>query len=149
MHISHCCLLWEHSYFKRGMLYKFCLLNQIFHMVTYFRCSEVSRTEMEKQSVEVDQADRSIFVQELLLSSLAEGLRLDRDSVPLSGSPPNVGTADSVENSDGSDCDRPVSEGRKTEAPHVKTSSQGKPRLSKPVTNHKKVEREPPPPTHH
>ena len=33
-------------------------------------------TELERQGVEVERADRSIFVQELLLSSLAESLRL-------------------------------------------------------------------------
>ena len=34
-------------------------------------------SESERQAAEVERADRSIFVQELLLSSLSQGLRLD------------------------------------------------------------------------
>ena len=37
-------------------------------------------TELERQTVETERADRSLFVQELLLSTLAEGLRLDEPS---------------------------------------------------------------------
>ena len=38
--------------------------------------------------VEMDRADRSLFVQELLLSTLATGLRLDSDDEPVSAPPP-------------------------------------------------------------
>lgn len=45
------------------------------------RCGEPDLTELDKQALETAQADRSIFVQELLLSSLAEGLRLEDDDL--------------------------------------------------------------------
>lgn len=45
------------------------------------RCGDTDLTELERQSLETSRADRSLFVQELLLSSLAEGLRLDDDLV--------------------------------------------------------------------
>ena len=37
-------------------------------------------TEQEQQQLETERADRSLFVQELLLSSLTEGLRLTDSS---------------------------------------------------------------------
>lgn len=37
-------------------------------------------SEYDRQCLETDRADRAVFVQELLLSSLSEGLRLDDDS---------------------------------------------------------------------
>ena len=43
------------------------------------RCSDTELSETERQTLEVERADRSAFVQELLLSSLAEHLRLDPD----------------------------------------------------------------------
>ena len=46
-----------------------------------FRFGESDLTESERQSSETERADRSLFVQELLLSTLAEGLRLD-DRLP-------------------------------------------------------------------
>ncbi|KAK2191154.1 hypothetical protein NP493_58g03015 [Ridgeia piscesae] len=52
------------------------------------RCSEADFSEQEKQVVEMDRADRSLFVQELLLSTLATGLRLDSDDEPVSAPPP-------------------------------------------------------------
>ena len=50
------------------------------------RCVDNEWTEFERQNMEVDRADRTVFVQELLLSSLAEGLRLEEhcDSFELS-----------------------------------------------------------------
>ena len=51
------------------------------------RCSECEFSEQERQTVEMDRADRSLFVQELLLSTLAAGLRLDSDDA-VSVSPP-------------------------------------------------------------
>ena len=47
----------------------------------FLRCGDNDLTELERQSLETNRADRSLFVQELLLSSLAEGLRLDDDLV--------------------------------------------------------------------
>ena len=41
------------------------------------RCGDDELSESERQSADIDRADRSVFVQELLLSTLAEGLRLD------------------------------------------------------------------------
>ena len=52
------------------------------------RCSESEFSEQERQTVEMERADRSLFVQELLLSTLAAGLRLDSDDSPVSVSPP-------------------------------------------------------------
>ena len=49
-------------------------------MDTVDRCSECEFSEQERQTVEMDRADRSLFVQELLLSTLAAGLRLDSDT---------------------------------------------------------------------
>ena len=43
---------------------------------------------MEQQNAETDRADRSLFVQELLLSTLAEGLRLETS--PSSSPPPEA-----------------------------------------------------------
>ncbi len=48
-------------------------------MITRYGDPELS--ELEKQASETSRADRSVFVQELLLSSLAEGLRLEEDDV--------------------------------------------------------------------
>ena len=45
----------------------------------YCRIGEAESSEMERQAAEVERANRSVFVQELLLSSLAEGLRLSED----------------------------------------------------------------------
>ena len=43
----------------------------------FSRCGDGELSEMEQQTFETERADRSMFVQELLLSTLAEGLRLD------------------------------------------------------------------------
>ena len=45
--------------------------------LTPHRCGDDELSESERQSADIDKADRSVFVQELLLSTLAEGLRLD------------------------------------------------------------------------
>ena len=42
-----------------------------------YRLAEPEPSELERQASEVRRADRSVFVQELLLSSLTENLRLD------------------------------------------------------------------------
>ena len=57
-------------------------------MDTVDRCSECEFSEQERQTVEMDRADRSLFVQELLLSTLAAGLRLDSEDDAVSVSPP-------------------------------------------------------------
>ena len=44
---------------------------------TFFRLAEPEPSESERQASEVRRADRSVFVQELLLSSLSNNLRLD------------------------------------------------------------------------
>ena len=59
---------------------------------------------MEKQSSETERADRSMFVQELLLSTLAERLRLDdHDSLTLSSSASTSSESDSDTQSVGND----------------------------------------------
>ncbi|KAI0209712.1 E3 ubiquitin-protein ligase KCMF1 [Lamellibrachia satsuma] len=57
------------------------------------RCCESEFSEQEKQVVEVERADRSLFVQELLLSTLAAGLRLDSDDEPITMPPQETLTA--------------------------------------------------------
>ena len=57
------------------------------------RCCESEFSEQEKQVVEVERADRSLFVQELLLSTLAAGLRLDSDDEPITMPPQEMLTA--------------------------------------------------------
>eukprot|EP00918_Siedleckia_nematoides_P034689 GHVU01075442.1.p1 GENE.GHVU01075442.1~~GHVU01075442.1.p1 ORF type:complete len:448 (+),score=21.87 GHVU01075442.1:182-1525(+) len=60
------------------------------------RCVEPDLTEQEKQAAEAERADRGIFVQELLLSTLAEGLRLD-------DRPSSAGSSSVVSLDDGGD----------------------------------------------
>lgn len=55
-------------------------------LCTCCRCGQVEPTELEQQRLETQRADRSVFVQELLLSSLTEGLRLSDSSSESGGS---------------------------------------------------------------
>lgn len=57
-----------------------------------FRVGDPELTEIEKQNIEAERADRSIFIQELLLSSMSENLRLSDDSTS------NTSFSDSEEN---------------------------------------------------
>jgi hypothetical protein len=63
------------------------------------RLGEGESSELEKQAVEMDCADRSMFVQELLLSTLAERLRLEEnESVTVSSSSESDSDTQSISN---------------------------------------------------
>ncbi len=50
------------------------------------RCADEELSEAQQQAADVERADRGLFVQELLLSTLAEGLRLDDSDASSSSS---------------------------------------------------------------
>lgn len=58
---------------------------------------------MDKQGIEVERADRSIFVQELLLSSMSETLRLSDDTFSYSSSTMDSYGADGILNGEWND----------------------------------------------
>ncbi len=81
-------------------------------VVRVCRLGEPEQSELEKQSVETERADRSMFVQELLLSTLAESLRLDdQDSLTLSVSSESDSETQSIDNDTGASEGADISSG--------------------------------------